>query len=332
MTQTTKDKRLLITWAVDPFSKDGGLHREAVRSLVQIIKRQPVLVRPVYIVEDDAQYVPEITHHELEDRATEVVAAGLEALVGKLDREFFLPVRIVPAGHSSIRAKVRTLVKDARKAQSDLIVATTHARSGAARFFLGSFAETLSLTSTVPILLINPQWNGQEIFEHILFATDLSPDSYAVFGQVISFAQAMKSRLTVYHKTDGAPAPQWESLLTPDSITHDQWFEQRLERRKRVDRWTKEACLAGVDAISLIDEAPQVSVTDAILAQAVVRPGIVALAGQSSGTDTALLGSTARRLIREATCPVWILHSQPYFGEASNVEFLEDDNQEAWSP
>jgi len=45
----------------------------------------------------------------------------------------------------------------AEKNDVDLIVMSTHGRSGLSRFFFGSVAEKVSRHSRVPVLLISPQ-------------------------------------------------------------------------------------------------------------------------------------------------------------------------------
>lgn len=84
----------------------------------------------------------------------------------------------------------------------DLIVLGTHGRTGASKLVLGSVAEEIFRRSLVPVMTIGPNVSRVDSgprFRHVLFATDLGPESAAAAHYAISFAEENRASLTVIH-------------------------------------------------------------------------------------------------------------------------------------
>ena len=64
-----------------------------------------------------------------------------------------------------------------KKVKADCLVISTHARTGLERLAMGSFAETVILTSAVPVLVLNPANKVPVSVRKILVPTDLSKKS-----------------------------------------------------------------------------------------------------------------------------------------------------------
>ena len=82
--------------------------------------------------------------------------------VERIDAEEYLAPLAVDFRRADIRVKTEVrrgpaaeeMVKVASESNADLLAMTTHGRSGLGRFFLGSVAETVLRTSTLPVLLM----------------------------------------------------------------------------------------------------------------------------------------------------------------------------------
>jgi len=82
--------------------------------------------------------------------------------VERIDAEEYLAPLAVDFRRAGIRVKTEVrrgpaaeeIVKAASESNADLLAMTTHGRSGLGRFFLGSVAETVLRTSTLPVLLM----------------------------------------------------------------------------------------------------------------------------------------------------------------------------------
>jgi nucleotide-binding universal stress UspA family protein len=85
----------------------------------------------------------------------------------------------------------------------DLVVAGTHGRTGASKFFLGSVAEEVFRLSPVPVLTIGPSVRSSAHaagkFHHILFATDYSSASGAAAPYAYALAKENQAGLLLLH-------------------------------------------------------------------------------------------------------------------------------------
>jgi nucleotide-binding universal stress UspA family protein len=99
----------------------------------------------------------------------------------------------------------------------DLLVASTHARSGLARILLGSVAEGVARNLRVPTLLLplgGPQLvdasSGVLRLARILVPAGNAADAQAAVDAAVAFAQLARSEsveLVLLHIDDGTPAP-----------------------------------------------------------------------------------------------------------------------------
>jgi len=85
----------------------------------------------------------------------------------------------------------------------DLLVLGTHGRSGVRKLFLGSVAEEVFRRAACPVLSVGPnvsrKANGEIQFQHILFATDFSEDSFAALPYAVSLAEEDQAQLALLH-------------------------------------------------------------------------------------------------------------------------------------
>ncbi|MDZ7691235.1 MAG: universal stress protein [Balneolaceae bacterium] len=76
----------------------------------------------------------------------------------------------------------------------DMIVMSTHGRTGFSRFFLGSVAEKVLRISHVPVMVIDKESEIKDI-ERILVTTDFSENSHAAFPIAKAIANSAKAKV-----------------------------------------------------------------------------------------------------------------------------------------
>jgi len=76
----------------------------------------------------------------------------------------------------------------------DIVIMSSHGRTGFSRFLLGSVAEKLLRLAPVPVMIIEDE-TGVGQFERILVTTDLSENSRAVFPLARTFAAKAGSKI-----------------------------------------------------------------------------------------------------------------------------------------
>jgi nucleotide-binding universal stress UspA family protein len=191
---------------------------------------------------------------------------------------------------------------------------------------MGSFAETLLLRSPVPVLVVSPRWKRVERFETILFATDFSQQSRDAFPAVVKLAKALGCELTVFHKV--APL----SVVAP-GLYHEPRAKLgvRLERRFLLaQQWAERARSEGVPASVALDYRSRRSTEQSILDRVAGKAALIAMASHSGPVARILTGSTTRKVVRRATCPVWVVHPVPRAarGGPEKLDFLHLSEQD----
>ncbi|MGB9634194.1 MAG: universal stress protein [Chloroflexaceae bacterium] len=118
---------------------------------------------------------------------------------------------------------VRTLLRYARDVNADLIVLTTHGRSGFDRLWLGSVAESLARQAHAPLLLLRPSSHesGSPVrFGQVLVPLDGSPLAEEALAPAAALAAIDHGTLTLLRIVDTLPQPI--SLPLPERYRPDE--------------------------------------------------------------------------------------------------------------
>lgn len=178
----------------------------------------------------------------------------------------------------------------------NLTVMSTHGRTGFRHRFLGSVAEEVVRTLHCPVLTVGPRLAARfaniQSIDNILFPTDFSAESMAVFPYLASLAHEYRSRLTVLH------------VLEAEAGEHKKAAEQVCgQMKKALAKEISPRCAAEF----VIDYGGPV---DAILAHAHrIDADLIGL-GVRGWTDIAkhFRETVAYRILAEAECPVLTHH------------------------
>lgn len=97
----------------------------------------------------------------------------------------------------------RTLGRIVRQNHIDLAILSTHGRTGFKRLLMGSVAEELFRSLPCPVLTVGPNisqhYDTESAVKHILFPTDLSQESAAVFPYLAALAAEYAAEITLLH-------------------------------------------------------------------------------------------------------------------------------------
>jgi nucleotide-binding universal stress UspA family protein len=204
------------------------------------------------------------------------------------------------------------ITREAAGRQVDLIVMRTRQRPYAAAL-LGSTAETVSRTAPCPILVTpsrSRQWagfpTGEVSLKRLLVAYDFSEDSALALSYGLSLAQEYQAELHLMHVLP--PRPDWEAL-------EGEWRASASGRRfERAARLLQSAVPAEA---FLWCEIKQVVKEGApyheVLAYAEEQKvDLICMGVRGSGFGLrSLFGSNTDRVLRQASCPVFIARPRP---------------------
>jgi nucleotide-binding universal stress UspA family protein len=196
----------------------------------------------------------------------------------------------------------------------DLVVMTTHGRGLFSRFWLGSVADQLVRSQSVPVLLIRPQEEKADFtreynFAHILVSLDGSELAEQVLAPAIALGRLMQSEVTLVRVVEPVMLVGYD----PVGAALDAIDQERLERQK-AEAQTYLLRVAGrfreqvpsVKTRVVISHHPAKGILDEARAQVC---SLIALSTHGRrGVGRLFLGSVADKVLRAAPTPVLIYH------------------------
>lgn len=179
-------------------------------------------------------------------------------------------------------------------ADFDIIVMSSHGRSGFSRFFLGSVSDKVLRTAHIPVLIVNKEKQLKSL-NRIMLATDFSEHSKEAFPIAQQIAKKTKATIELVH------------ILSFDSSEKDQPEESIISLRKqRLEVLAKEE-LHEID--HLVETKLIISSNtphEAILNENLNNPYdliIMSTIGRT-GIDYLMMGSTTSNVVRHVKSPV----------------------------
>ncbi len=176
----------------------------------------------------------------------------------------------------------------------DLIVISSHGRSGFSRFFLGSVSDKVLRTAHIPVLTVNKEKQFTDI-NRIMLTTDFSDHSKEAFPLAMEIALKAEAKVELVH------------VLSFEDHDKDEPDESKISLRKqRLEIIAKEQ-------LSKIDHLLQTKVVvssntphEAILNENLNNPHdliIMSTVGRT-GIDYLMMGSTTSNIVRHVKSPV----------------------------
>ena len=134
----------------------------------------------------------------------------------------------------------------------------------------------------------------------ILVPIDFSPCSSAALDHAIDMARQFSARLALIHScwVSVSMTPSLYYVVPPDFVE-----KLRESATAELEQWAKRAGQAGVECTTRVSAEPAL---EAILERAKTLPADLIVMGTHgfTGLKHVVLGSTAERVVRFATCPV----------------------------
>lgn len=262
---------------------------------------------------------------ELHSRAQEHERAYLQRIAERLSATYGIACSWETLdGDESVAA---LLLEEATRTNTDLIVMTTHGRSGFAQLWLGSVAESLIRLSSLPLLLQRPTDEPVAMHEPPLLTNMLIPLDGSAFaeqilgparqlGRVLDTSYTLLSVVEphmVLHPHDLAIAPvDLDPQDTHDHLASVQAYLDQVAQQLGADDQP-------IATRTLVGAHPAAKILEAAQAQ---PHTLLALATHGhSGLKRLFWGSTADKLLRGTTCPMLVY--RPQLSEEQNLKLSE---------
>lgn len=188
---------------------------------------------------------------------------------------------------------------------ADLVIMTTHGRSGLGRWILGSVAEKVVAGSHVPVWLVRaarplPPLDG--LRPRLLVPLDGTEFAETVIPHVKRLAHNLNAEVTLLHVVE-PPSLADDLLLTQPVVPPQNALVDEQEARTYLRDWTERLRLERVAATNVVREGHP---ADAILkeSEAAGTRLIVMATHSRTGLRQALFGSVAMEVLRRAVLPL----------------------------
>jgi nucleotide-binding universal stress UspA family protein len=259
--------------------------------------------------------------------------AGQDERLRAQEREYLLGIanRLADQRGLSVRTELVdgqppvALATYARDADIDLVVMTTHGRSGLSRAWLGSVADGVVRRSGVPVLLLRPHADEAELEQpvrpqHVLIPLDGSALSRGVVDAAVSLGALSKARYTLVRVV--LPVPLIRRSLDTDL---DPFHEQNLEEAKAdLERAAAPLRERGFDVeIAAVSGAVPAATILEFAQERVVDLIAMATHGRG-GWSRIALGSVADKVLRGASVPVLVVRPGPSNHETRATQDAEE--------
>jgi nucleotide-binding universal stress UspA family protein len=192
------------------------------------------------------------------------------------------------------------ILRHASEWPADLVVMGTHGVSGFRRLLLGSVTEQVVRRASCPVLTVpphaSPGMEGHVAFGTILCAVDFSGASTRALTYALSLAREAAGRLLLLHVLEWFDEEE-EPAVTHAFRTSEEDAREELDELLPADvrSWRGLELVVG-------HGSPYVEV---LRVAGDRRADLIVLGEHGRGAiDRTIFGSTAERVVRQATCPV----------------------------
>src|SRR5215471_11254018 len=181
----------------------------------------------------------------------------------------------------------------------ELVVMGTHGRRGVERWFMGSTTEKLMRHSPVPIVTIGASGDrplAAPRFRRILVTTDFSEGTPDALAHAFSVAQENESEVTLLH------------VIHDISVDMSGKYRDSLMDgvRKQLDEMVPAEARNWCDVVTRVETGVPYRIILRTLEDEKIDLLVMNIHGKGM-LDRALLGSTAERVVRAASCPVMLI-------------------------
>lgn len=201
------------------------------------------------------------------------------------------------------------ILEEARKADADLIVMTTHGRPPLQRLWLGSTADRIARTATVPVLFVHGANEGARVppptFRSLLVTLDGSQLSETVLPHAKTFAQVNQSEIRLLLVVEPVRLPV-TALPTGMDATEpivDAIAQRDQDAADYLDRVAHELGDVRVTTELVTSEDRVAESILAVIEQREIDAVALATHGRG-GFRRFVLGSVADKLLRGSNVPV----------------------------
>lgn len=299
-----------ILWAVDAEQKRSQSFHNITKALAQFARSLGAQIELVYAYHTPKLYLTPETFEALDRPYLDQAQKNLMAIGKELKGVYYKTTIISNTSQPKAQNENQLILSYAQKNRFDMIAVATHGRNVMLKLFLGSFAETLFLNSSLPLLILNPHQKRslEKPIKKVLFPTDFSLRSKKILNSVLELIKKQRWELCLinglinpYLPMPLSDAPMAEAFLPTHSKIVD---ESQRHQKRHLESWLKFCKTKGVEATgTLYTSGGRIS---EMILQAARKHQVdfIVMASQWGKPSHEGAGSITKKVIRAATVPV----------------------------
>lgn len=223
----------------------------------------------------------------------------------------------ISVSHSVLRGStVDMICERVHEVDADLIVMTSHGRTGINRLWLGSVADGVIRRSGIPVLLLRPiekktKRDATRPFAKILVPLDGSTLALDALTSATDLAQSSSAKIVLLRVVQPVPLVPVEAGLPftypaviPDQVATDQLVAEVEKEVTEVARRLRVESGLQVETVVVVESNVAQAIIDFARAHAV---DAIAMSTHGRGASRLLIGSIADKVLRASELPM-LLH------------------------
>jgi len=219
----------------------------------------------------------------------------------------------IPATHAVLSGEiVSAICERIRTNDSDLVVMTTHGRTGLNRAWVGSVADGVLRRSGVPVLMCRPIEHLDYVptisFRRVLVPLDGSVRAKGILESAVSLAKCSAARLSLLRVVQPVRMLTVETgipfafpIPAEDEISTKRKVERARRELSEIARDLSDRDIHDIDCHVVIDHDVARAIADFAVGSSV---DAIAMTTHGRGASRLLFGSVADQLIRSAKLPM----------------------------
>lgn len=243
--------------------------------------------------------------------------AYLDGKAGELSR--------TPGAHVTRERRVgpaaETIADVATSSHADLVVMTTHGRTGLSRAWLGSVADSIVRWAGVPVLMLRPSDDeaAPTTFRRVMIPLDESPRAECIVDSAVALGGSNATYVLIEVV---APVPIMLSYADPYAMTATIADPEATDRavaeaRKYLERVAQRLRARGIASIEEHVVTADHAAPALLHAAKAHNVDLIAIGTHGRGSSRLLLGSVADKLLRGARTPLLVCRQPRAAGGAA---------------
>ena len=194
---------------------------------------------------------------------------------------------------------------------ADLIVMSTHGRSGLRRLALGSVAERVLHNATIPLLLVREgaALHTTNPIEHLLVPLDGSSFAERSIPLAVELSTQTGATLTMLRVVQDLDAQNKQIIFKSEEAAEEAVTQWKLLATRYLDELAKGIKAEGVKVSSMVLSGDPENLIGTI-AETLPADLIVMSTHGRSGVSRWVYGSVANKVLRTASCPVLLVRNE----------------------